>query len=169
MCTALVQKAPADTIGKVYDLERWLNRNCEQYIMPEYRQSLRQFLDVSGKDFRSRSMQLKYKLPGEDSVQWGEATILHVEADTYLLCNRDISAQKSANMLASENETLRAAAMQRRAEDERNRTFVEAMAVAILDYDTQNDCLYAHVKTEQGKFNDIKIENYSSYILTTNE
>ncbi|NCC67405.1 MAG: EAL domain-containing protein [Clostridia bacterium] len=160
------KKAPADIIGKVFDLERWLDSHCEKYIMPEYRQGLRQFLDVSGKDFRSRSMQLKYKLPGEEAVRWGEATILHVEADSYLLCNRDISAQKSADMLASENKTLRAAAMQHRAEDERNRAFVEAMAVAILDYDTQNDCLYAHVKTEQGKFNDIKIENYSSYILT---
>ena len=159
------KKAPADLIGEVLNLDLCIDRNCEM-ILPEYRQGLRQFMDVSGSDFRYRSMQLKYKLPGEDTVRRGEVSILHVEGSTYLLCSRYIATDKSADTLASENEVLRAEARLRYATDERNRVLMEAMAVAILDYDTQNDCLYAHVKTAQGKFNDVKIEDYSTYLLT---
>ena len=77
------------------------------------------------------------------------------------MCTLGQSPSSKSQSLAQENELLRAAAQERRAEDERNRIVVDTLGVYIVDYDAREDRVLVHCKDVDGQIYDVVHEGYA--------
>ena len=139
------------SIGKTIPFNTQIQLLCDRMVYPDDRKKFLEYYGSFKKCTEEMPISLEYRYIHSDGQEcWASSTAIHVEGAVYLTCFRDITDQKKAEQLAQENKTLQLLVKERRAEDERNRIFIDSTGILVYDYDPWDDTLKVRRKNPDG-------------------
>ena len=134
-----------------HDFEELLSVWCAEHVDEPTRERMTQFFRLVGHMKESEAETLEYSFTrGGGAVEWATSTLVCVGGENYLLGSRVVTAQREAERLAAENAALRFAMLERNADDERNRLFMEHSGVLVADYTPTDAQLTLRRRLEDG-------------------